>query len=92
MRAGVNHCLAWCGSLVRVTSLVSPKLAPVYSPGMHTTPSDVPGGGLGGGRYGGTDAPHDPALYDHYKHISKDVLALVDHVGHQTAVIVGHDW
>jgi len=42
--------------------------------------------------YGGTDAPHDPAQYDHFKHLSGDVLALVEHVGHSTATLVGHDW
>ena len=42
--------------------------------------------------YGGTDAPHDPAEYDHFTHILGDLLAIVAHTGHETAVLVGHDW
>eukprot|EP00040_Diaphanoeca_grandis_P001274 m.18000 g.18000 ORF g.18000 m.18000 type:complete len:388 (+) comp11779_c0_seq1:27-1190(+) len=42
--------------------------------------------------FGGTDAPHDPSQYDHFVHIAKDLLAVLNHFDRKTAVICGHDW
>lgn len=30
--------------------------------------------------------------YDHFEYILKDLLAILEHTGHETAVLVGHDW
>lgn len=40
--------------------------------------------------YGDTDAPDDPALYSQF-HIAGDITGLMDHLGEETAVLVGHD-
>jgi len=41
--------------------------------------------------YGGTDKPHGPAEYT-TKKLSDDLAALLDFIGVQKAVIIGHDW
>jgi pimeloyl-ACP methyl ester carboxylesterase len=41
--------------------------------------------------YGGTDAPADPAQYTMLHHVG-DLVALVQALGEQQAVVVGHDW
>jgi pimeloyl-ACP methyl ester carboxylesterase len=41
--------------------------------------------------YGGTDAPPDPAQYTLLHHVG-DLVALVQALGEQQAVVVGHDW
>jgi pimeloyl-ACP methyl ester carboxylesterase len=41
--------------------------------------------------YGGTDAPPDPAQYTMLHHVG-DLVALVQALGEQQAVAVGHDW
>jgi len=41
--------------------------------------------------YGGTDAPFEPAQYTMLHHVG-DLVALVQAVGEQHAVVVGHDW
>ena len=41
--------------------------------------------------YGGTDAPPDPAQYT-MLHVVGDLVALVQALGEQQAVVVGHDW
>jgi len=41
--------------------------------------------------YGGTDAPPDPAQYTMLHHVG-DLVALVQALGEQQAVVVGHDW
>jgi pimeloyl-ACP methyl ester carboxylesterase len=41
--------------------------------------------------YGGTDAPPDPARYTMLHHVG-DLVALVQALGEQQAVVVGHDW
>jgi pimeloyl-ACP methyl ester carboxylesterase len=41
--------------------------------------------------YGLTDAPLDPAHYDH-DHVASDLLALLDALGEARAVFVGHDF
>jgi pimeloyl-ACP methyl ester carboxylesterase len=41
--------------------------------------------------YGGTDAPTDPAKYTMLHHVG-DMVALVQALGEQQAVVVGHDW
>jgi pimeloyl-ACP methyl ester carboxylesterase len=41
--------------------------------------------------YGSSSAPQDVADYG-IRHLTDDLLALVDETGHQQAVFVGHDW
>ena len=41
--------------------------------------------------YGGTDAPADPAQYTMLHHVG-DLVALVQALGEEQAVVVGHDW
>jgi pimeloyl-ACP methyl ester carboxylesterase len=41
--------------------------------------------------YGGSDRPVDPALYD-ADHVMNDMLGLLDALGHERAVFVGHDF
>lgn len=41
--------------------------------------------------YGGTSAPADVGAYDVLT-LAADVLALLDRLGHERAVVVGHDW
>src|SRR5881275_2183306 len=40
--------------------------------------------------YGDSAAPADPALYSQF-HIAGDIVGLIDHLGEQSAVLVGHD-
>jgi pimeloyl-ACP methyl ester carboxylesterase len=46
---------------------------------------------LDGRGYGRSDAPDDPTVYD-IDHLQGDLLALLDDVGVDKAVFVGHDW
>jgi soluble epoxide hydrolase / lipid-phosphate phosphatase len=41
--------------------------------------------------YGGTDKPNDPAAY-RLKKMAAELAELLDHVGVQTVIGVGHDW
>lgn len=41
--------------------------------------------------FGQTDAPEERQTYDIH-HISADVVGLIDALGEQTAIVVGHDW
>jgi pimeloyl-ACP methyl ester carboxylesterase len=41
--------------------------------------------------YGGSSAPEDPAEYDQLT-LAADVVGLLDALGHERAVVVGHDW
>lgn len=40
--------------------------------------------------YGASDAPEDPALYSQF-YIAGDIVGLIDHLGEEDAVLVGHD-
>jgi epoxide hydrolase A/B len=40
--------------------------------------------------YGESDAPEDPSLYTQF-HIAGDITGLMDHLGEQSAVLIGHD-
>ena len=41
--------------------------------------------------FGGTDAPDDPAAYT-LLHLTGDMVGVLDALGADTAVVVGHDW
>ncbi|MEY2399128.1 MAG: hypothetical protein QOJ00_2302 [Actinomycetota bacterium] len=41
--------------------------------------------------YGASSAPSEVEAYD-MVHLTDDVIALIDHYGENTAVLVGHDW
>lgn len=59
------------------------QIGPVAAAGYHAVAPDLRG-------YGGTDAPDDPALYTHF-HLAGDVVGLITALGHEDAVLVGHD-
>ena len=40
--------------------------------------------------YGDSEAPENPALYSQF-HIAGDIVGLIDHLGEESAVLVGHD-
>ncbi|MFI5408598.1 alpha/beta fold hydrolase [Kaistia sp. UC242_56] len=52
--------------------------------GFHAVAPDMRG-------YGKTDAPQDPESYT-LMHLVGDMVALLDGIGEQTAIIVGNDW
>ena len=52
--------------------------------GYHAIAPDMRG-------YGGTDKPHDIADYD-ITHLCGDLTGLLDEIGEEQAVLVGHDW
>ncbi|MEX2245138.1 MAG: alpha/beta hydrolase [Dehalococcoidia bacterium] len=60
------------------------QLPALAEAGFHAVALDMRG-------YGRTDAP--PAIEDYdIKHLTADVVGVIDALGEQTAVIVGHDW
>ena len=60
------------------------QLPALAAAGFHVVAPDVRG-------YGESDKPHDIAAYA-IKNMIADYLGLLDALGEQTAVIVGHDW
>jgi len=60
------------------------QLAALAAAGYRAAAPDLRG-------YGGTDAPPDPAQYTLLHHVG-DLVALVQALGAQQAVVVGHDW
>ncbi len=59
------------------------QLAPVAAAGFTAVAPDLRG-------YGGTSAPEDAARYTHFD-LAGDVVGLIDALGHDDAVLVGHD-
>lgn len=60
------------------------QLPALAAAGYHAVAPDQRG-------YGGTDAPADVESYD-IRHLTDDVVGLLDALGEDTAVVVGHDW
>src|SRR5687767_6904371 len=60
------------------------QMAPVAAAGFRAVAPDMLG-------YGGTDAPGDPAAYT-YDRVAADLVALLDELGAEKAVFVGHDF
>lgn len=60
------------------------QIAALAEAGYHAIAPDQRG-------YGGTDRPDDPAQYSQL-HLVGDVIGLLDAIGVQEAVVVGHDW
>ena len=60
------------------------QIGPLAAAGFRVIAPDLRG-------YGGTDAPDDPAEYRADK-VCGDVTALLDALGEESAVVVGHDW
>ena len=60
------------------------QLRALADAGYHAIAPDVRG-------YGGSDKPHAVEAYS-MKEITADLIGILDDVGAQTAVIVGHDW
>lgn len=60
------------------------QLAALAAAGYHAVAPDMRG-------YGGTEAPAAVEAYDMFE-VSADVIALMDALGEESAVLVGHDW
>ena len=60
------------------------QIPAVAAAGFHAVAPDMRG-------YGGTDAPPEVADYDVH-HLCQDLTALLDELGEEQAVLVGHDW
>ena len=60
------------------------QIAALAEAGYHAIAPDQRG-------YGGTDRPDDPAQYSQL-HLVGDVIGLLDAIGVEEAVVVGHDW
>lgn len=60
------------------------QLPALAAAGYHAVAPDVRG-------YGDSDKPHEVDAYT-MKNLTKDYLGLLDTLGEETAVIVGHDW
>lgn len=60
------------------------QIAALAEAGYHAIAPDQRG-------YGGTDRPDDPAQYSQL-HLVGDVIGLLDAIGAEEAVVVGHDW
>lgn len=60
------------------------QLGPLADAGYLAVAPDMRG-------YGGTDAPEDPRVYSTLHHVG-DLVGLLDDLGADRAVVVGHDW
>jgi epoxide hydrolase A/B len=60
------------------------QFAPLAAAGYHAVAPDMRG-------YGGSDKPDAISSYNQVE-IIRDVIGLIDALGHQTAVVIGHDW
>jgi pimeloyl-ACP methyl ester carboxylesterase len=60
------------------------QIKPVAQAGYRVVAPDVRG-------YGGSDKPHEVEAYD-METLMKDVVGLIDTLGEEKAILVGHDW
>ena len=60
------------------------QIKPVAATGLRVVAPDVRG-------YGGSDKPHEVEAYD-METLMNDVVGLIDALGEEKAVLVGHDW
>src|SRR5262249_42443080 len=60
------------------------QLEPLATAGFHAIAPDLRG-------YGQTDCPADPRAYT-LLHLVGDVIGLLDALGEEQAIVVGHDW
>lgn len=60
------------------------QLGPLAEAGWHVVAPDMRG-------YGGSDAPADPRAYTTLHHVG-DLVGVLDDLGAEDAVVVGHDW
>lgn len=60
------------------------QIKPVAAAGFRVVAPDVRG-------YGGSDKPHEVEAYD-METLMNDVVGLIDALGEEKAVLVGHDW
>ena len=60
------------------------QLPAIAKAGYHVVAPDMRG-------YGKTDKPEDVGAYD-IEHLTADVVGIIDALGEETAVVVGHDW
>ncbi len=60
------------------------QFAPIAEAGYHVVAPDMRG-------YGNSDRPAEVAAYNQVA-VSKDVAGLVTALGHEKAVVIGHDW
>ena len=60
------------------------QFGPLAKAGYHAVAPDMRG-------YGKSDKPGEIAAYNQVD-ITKDIVGLIDALGHKTAVVIGHDW
>jgi pimeloyl-ACP methyl ester carboxylesterase len=60
------------------------QIRPIAQAGYRVVAPDVRG-------YGGSDKPHEVEAYD-METLMKDVVGLIDTLGEEKAILVGHDW
>ncbi len=60
------------------------QIRPIAQAGFRVVAPDVRG-------YGGSDKPHEVEAYD-METLMKDVVGLIDTLGEEKAILIGHDW
>ena len=60
------------------------QIKPIAQAGYQVVAADVRG-------YGGSDKPHEVEAYD-METLMKDVVGLIDTLGEEKAILIGHDW
>ena len=60
------------------------QIRPIAQAGYRVVAPDVRG-------YGGSDKPHEVEAYD-METLMKDVVGLIDTLGEEKAILIGHDW
>lgn len=60
------------------------QFAPLAAAGYHVVAPDMRG-------YGKSDRPHEITAYNQVE-VVNDVIGLIPALGHETAVVIGHDW
>jgi pimeloyl-ACP methyl ester carboxylesterase len=84
IEAGEGSPVVLCHGFPGLAYSFRHQLRALADAGYHALAPDMHG-------YGLTDAPLDPAAYDH-DHVAADLLALLDAIGAPRAVFVGHDF
>jgi epoxide hydrolase A/B len=84
VEAGEGPLVVLCHGFPEIWYSWRHQLSALADAGYHVVAPDQRG-------YGGTDAPPDVTDYD-MPHLTGDLLGLLDALGEERAVFVGHDW